>query len=320
MSINLHNLHDEVAIKFNEEIHLGRQSVLKFIKNNGDLFLDFSLQPFNDSHMLYGYNSLGYPMKIGFLDGKIYKIIMTHPQKYNRYLLTISYDGKEYYGFQIQKDVKTVQGEISKVISSINNEDTLVQGASRTDTGVHAMNQKVHFDSLRDMSEAKWLMLLNRQLDKHIYIKKVEKVHPLFHSRYDVCKKRYVYKIATDKFNPLEVDYTWFVENVDFDILKGSMQEITGEHDFISFSKGDLKNTVRKIFHTEVIQKDNEIELVFEGNGFLRHMIRLIVFQMIELATSKSKLSIAEILKEKSREHTVHLAPAGGLYLMNVIY
>ena len=78
MSINLHNLSDNVAIKFNDEVHFGKDSVKKFIKNNGDMFLNFDLEPIDDSHMLYGYNSLDYPVKMGFKDGKIQRIIITN--------------------------------------------------------------------------------------------------------------------------------------------------------------------------------------------------------------------------------------------------
>lgn len=320
MSINLHNLSDNVAIKYNDELHFGKESVIKFIKKNGNLFLDFDVNPIGNSHMLYGYNSLGNPVKIGFDKGKIQRIIMTSPQKYHRFLMTVSYDGKEYAGFQIQEDQPTIQGELSKIISAVNDEETLVQGASRTDAGVHAINQKAHFDSTRDIKSEKWLEILNHQLNKHIYVKSIIEVHPLFHSRYDVYKKRYTYRLKTKSFNPLKYDYSWYVENIDMEILKKSMEEIVGTHDFISYSKGEVKDTVRKIFNTEISENYYGINLIFEGNGFLRNMIRLLVQHMVELATGNSDVSVTDVLKEKSREHTKHMAPPNGLYLEEVIY
>ncbi len=320
MSINLENLHKDVAIKFNDEIHLGIESVKKFIIKNGNLFLDFKVSPYKDSRMLYGYNSLGYPVKIGLLDDKIQRIIITNPVEFKRYLMTVSYDGKQYYGFQAQKDLRTIQGELSRIISSINNEETLVQGASRTDSGVHAINQKVHFDTKRDLSESEWENVLNHQLEDYIYVKDVSKVHPLFHARYDVYKKRYVYKIKTGPYSPLEFDYYWHVEDFDLEILKKSMNDIIGKHDFTSFSKGDTGDSTRTIFHTEVLKKANKYYLVFEGDGFLRHMIRILVYKIIQIAQGKSEETISEILKQKNRENTKHMAPAGGLYLDEVIY
>ncbi len=320
MSINLHNLSNDVAIKYNDELHFGKESVIKFIKKNGDLFLDFEVGPIEGSHMLYGYNSLGNPVKIGFEKGLIQRIIMTNPLNYHRFLMTISYDGKEYSGFQIQEEQVTIQGELSKIISAVNDCETLVQGASRTDAGVHAINQKVHFDSTRDITPEKWLEILNHQLEKHIFVKSIVEVHPLFHARYDVYKKRYTYRLKTKSFNPLKFDYSWYVENVDVEILRNCMKEIMGTHDFVSYSKGEVKDTVRKIFHTELSENYYGINLIFEGDGFLRHMIRLLVFHMVELATGASDISITEVLKEKSREHTKHMAPANGLYLEEVIY
>ncbi len=320
MSINLHNLSDNVAIKFNDEVHFGKDSVKKFIKNNGDMFLNFDLKPIDDSHMLYGYNSLDYPVKMGFKDGKIQRIIITSPKEYLRYLITLSYDGRDFSGFQIQNKEKTIQGELSKIVSQINNKETLVQGASRTDAGVHAINQKAHFDTDRDLDLEKWIEIFNHQLDKHIYVKNITKVHPLFHARYDVYRKRYIYKLRINDYDPMKCDYSWFVEEVDITKLKQCMNELVGTYDFTSFSKGENEESVRTIYKTDIVEKRNEIILVFEGNGFLRHMIRLIVNYIIDFSKGKINIPIKEIIRERSREHTKHMAPASGLYLEKIFY
>ena len=152
--------------------------------------------------MIYGYNSFGNPFKLGFDDYHIQRIvIITESINYERFKVSLAYDGHDYFGFQIQKNQRTIQGELSKIISKVNSYDTLVQGASRTDAGVHANSMVIHFDTDKKLDSKKWLDVLNHQLPKDILIKSVEKAHPLFHSRYDVFKKRYIYKIKLFPFS-----------------------------------------------------------------------------------------------------------------------
>ena len=321
MDINVNNLCLDVGLKYNDSVILGKDKVVDFIRNNQDEFNNLCLNKIDDSKMLYGFNSNKNPIKIGFKNELIQRIIvLTKPIEYTRYKAVISYDGHQYNGFQIQKKQKTIQGELTKVVTNINGYETLVQGCSRTDTGVHANNFVIHFDSKREITANKWLELLNYQLPRDILIKKIVKTHPIFHSRYDVYKKRYIYKIKMNSENPFKINYEWNCKNIDINILRKNLEQLVGTHDFSSFCKGDPKNTIRTIYKVNLINVDDNLDLVFEGDGFLRYMIRIIVYTLYLQSTNKLELSIKEIIEEKNRKHTKNLAPSSGLYLDQIYY
>ncbi|MBI9008927.1 MAG: tRNA pseudouridine(38-40) synthase TruA [Tenericutes bacterium] len=321
MVFDIKTLHNEVGLKLDDLVVYGIDSVKKVIEENQELFEDLLLSLDDNSHMIYGYNKLGNPVKLGFEDELVNRIIlMTTLEDSKRFKAIISYDGHRYSGFQIQKDQITIQGELTKVIAFINGADTLIQGASRTDAGVHALNYVFHFNSDKPLTEEKWLNYLNTQLPKDIIVKSVKEVHPLFHTRYDVYKKRYIYKMVVNEINPFRINYEWFIKELNIEILEENLKQLVGTHDFKSFCKGDPDSTIRTIFNAELIQKQNELTLVFEGNGFLRYMIRIIVFALVQISNGNLELSISDIIKEKSREHTKNLAPAAGLYLEEITY
>ena len=321
MNLDINKLCIDVGLKYNDSVILGKEEVTKFIKKHPAKFNELYLNAIDNSQMLYGYNSEQNPIKIGYKNDLIQRIIIVaKPIKYTRYKAIISYDGHLYNGFQIQKNHKTIQGELSKVVSNINDYETLVQGASRTDTGVHAYHYVIHFDSIRGISSDRWVQLLNYHLPSDILVKEVTQTHPLFHSRYDVYKKRYLYKIRLNDLNPFRTNYEWDCKNLDLEILKNNLEQLVGEHDFTSFCKGEPKDTIRIIYKAEFQETEDGINLIFEGNGFLRYMIRIIVYTLYLQSTNKLTLSITDILKEKSRNHTKDLAPASGLYLDKIFY
>lgn len=321
MRIEPNHLTKDVGLKFDNQVILGIEEVTDFIESNQSCFEEMDLKPLQGSHMLYGYNSLGYAVKIGYQDSHIQRIIISSKApKYKRMKAIIAYDGFQYNGFQIQDKQKTIQGELSEIISSVNNEKTNVHGASRTDTGVHANYYVCHFDSKRKFSEDTWKELLNHRLPNDIFVKSMEETHPLFHSRYDVFMKRYVYRIRIGDRNPLKIKYEWAIKDLDINLIQQNLDMLMGTHDFSSFCKGHPDDTVRTIYRAEMVRNGDEIELIFEGNGFLRHMIRIIVYAVVQIATRKHQLSIADIMNEKNRNHTKHMAPACGLYLDYIEY
>lgn len=321
MIFDMKTLHADVGLKLDDLVVFGKDSVEKAIEEHQELFEDLEVVPDGDSHMIYGYNKFGNPVKIGFEGDLVNRIILlTKAVDSKRFKATISYDGHRYSGFQIQKDQTTIQGELTKAISFVNGTDTLIQGASRTDAGVHALNYVFHFNSDKPLTEEKWLDYLNTQLPKDIIVKSVKEVHPLFHTRYDVYKKRYIYKLVVNEKNPFRINYEWFIKEINIEILEENLKQLVGTHDFKSFCKGDPKSSIRTIFNAELIQKQNELTLVFEGNGFLRYMIRILVFALVQISNGNLELSISDIIEEKSREHTKNLAPAAGLYLEEITY
>lgn len=317
----MEKLSEKIGLKIDDEIIFGKRQVSEFINDNQNLFADLNLEFIDSKITQYGYNKYQHPVKITYIEGLIEKIVVvTDKPDYKRYKANISYDGTNFSGFQIQKNQRTVQGELTKLVNKINNDSQLVQGASRTDTSVHAENQVIHFDSNLDISVKKWQEIINHQLPKDIYIKNIKVVHPLFHSRYDVYKKKYIYKIYFGEYNPLLANYYLFEKNLDLDIIQENLKYLVGRHDFACFSKGDIEDSIRTIYLAKLIRKPNEINLEFIGNGFLRYMIRLIVGYLIKLSKAEVNLSIKEVLKTKSRKYTSTIAVANGLYLDKVIY
>lgn len=321
MKLDIFHLHQDVGLKYDELVMFGIEDVTNFIQKHLNTFIDLNVQPIQDSHMLYGYNSIGNPIKIGLENELIRRIIVqTQPYFHKRFVGTISYDGHLYNGFQIQTDQKTIQGELTNIVSNINGYETLVQGASRTDAGVHANNYTIHFDTIRDLSNEQWLELLNHQLPKDIFVHSVEETHPLFHSRYDVYMKKYIYKLTLNERNPFKVQYEWNIKTLDLDILRENLQQLIGTHNFLSFCKGNPDSPERTIYSAEVNVDENEIQIALEGNGFLRYMIRILVYALVQIAQKEINVTITDILNEQNRKHTKHLAPASGLYLDRITY
>lgn len=245
-----------------------------------------------------------------------------------RCCITFSYDGSNFAGYQKQPKMRTVQGEIEKVLKEINGDKKVdIHASGRTDAGVHALNQRAHFDIDIDITCDKLMKALNSMLPNDIYIKKVEEVDENFHARFNAIGKEYVYKINMGEYNPLERNYVYqYNKKLDVVAMERGMKYIEGTHDFRSFTKIDeeKEDYVRTVSQTNLIRdtKDvNKITLVFVGTGFLRYMVRNIVGTLIEIGEGKRKSEdIITILKEMDRTKAGKIANAEGLYLKNVFY
>lgn len=242
-----------------------------------------------------------------------------------RYLITFSYDGSKYYGYQKQPDKKSIQGELEKVLTQINsNTSVLVSASGRTDSGVHALNQKAHFDLNVDIPVEKLKNSINKMLSESIYIRNVEKVDDNFHARFDVKKKKYTYKINIGEYNPLDNNYIYqYNEPLDTNKMKEAIKTFIGEHDFTSFVKDAIEkeNCIRTIYSAYIEEENEIISITFEGNGFLRYMVRNMVGALIEVGSGKRKTEeIQEILDNKDRKTAGITAPSNGLYLVDVYY
>lgn len=312
---------EKSAMKIDDVLLFDKEKMHSYIKNNQILFKDLVLELSPYKHIAYGYNTLNQPIKIVYEDAFVQKIVLVKDMpKKHRIKMTLTYDGSNFHGFQVQNKERTVQGEFSKVISSMTQSDILVQGASRTDALVHARCQVIHFDTEIDLPNERWLEVLNYQLPKDIHVLNVEKVHPLFHSRYDVYQKRYVYKIHLGDYDPLLANYVLFDKNLDIQAMKEAIKDIEGTNDFSSFSKTQEGDMIRTIYHTAIYREGDILMIEMTGNGFLRYMVRLIVEYLIRIGKHKAKYSIKEVLELKNREVTNHIAPASGLYLEEIYY
>ncbi len=244
-----------------------------------------------------------------------------------RYLVNLTYDGSKFYGYQVQNDKKTVEGEIEKVLSKIFNKKINTIGASRTDRGVHAVNQYCHFDIDKDVNVKNLVHSMNSLLGKGIYIKKINKVTDSFHARYDVIKKEYIYKINMGEYDPISKDYVLqYCKKLDVVEIERALKYIEGTHDFKSFTAGDdvRDDYVRTIIQTNLIRdlkNVNMITISFLGTGFMRYMVRNLVGTLIQIGEGKYKSTdIIDILDAKDRRKAGMCADACGLYLKDVFY
>ena len=245
-----------------------------------------------------------------------------------RYLITFSYDGSKYNGYQKQPDKRTIQGELENVLTKLNHgEEVHIVASGRTDAGVHANNQKAHFDLMDEFDIEKLRRSLNKMISKDIYIKNIKKVGMDFHARFDVVCKEYCYKINMGDYNPIEKDYVLqYNKKLDTVEMERALKYLEGTHNFKSFAKAsDKRDTYeRTIIQANLIRdhKDiNHISIVFLGTGFLRYMVRNLVGTLIEIGEGKRKSEeIISILKSEDRKNAGKTAPACGLYLNDVIY
>lgn len=242
-----------------------------------------------------------------------------------RYKVTFSYDGSNFYGYQIQPGLRTVQSELEKAVSYLNRQTSTVTVASgRTDRGVHALGQVAHFDLSIDIPEYKVKMGLNSLLPEDIYVSIVEKVDDSFHARYMTTSKEYVYKINMGEYTPIKRNYVYQLNRkLDVDKMKEASLILLGKHDFRSFidSEDTRENTVREIYKIDFCVIDDEVSISFIGNGFMKYQIRNMVGALILVGLGKKTTSdIQFLLESKSREKALKGAPACGLYLKEVNY
>lgn len=240
-----------------------------------------------------------------------------------RILLNLSYNGHHYYGFQYQHDARTIQGEIEAILAEMHHREMRIHPASRTDRGVHARDQYIHFDTDLTIEPAKWAYILNTRLDDDIYIKSSMEVSPDFHVRYHPSKKTYRYKLYTGDKNPFYAHLKTHVSReLDIELLRKTAKDFIGTHDFTSFSsaKGVIQNRTRTIYDCHVEIDDSHIDLVITGTGFLYNMVRIIVAYMLQVATHERPRDTNAILAARDRTHVPRTAPAHGLYLEKIEY
>jgi len=243
-----------------------------------------------------------------------------------RYKCEISYDGSAYCGFQIQPKDRTVQGEIEKALKKLHKGiDVKIQASGRTDAGVHAVGQVIHFDSDLDIPIGKWELALNTLLPHDIVVTTTEAVSSGFHARYNVIGKEYRYFIQLgERRDPFKRNYAYYYPySLDLDAIREAMQHFIGEFDFTSFcsAKTDKEDKIRRITSMELMEEENMLIFSFKGNGFLYNMVRIIMGTLLDVGRGKKiPESIPAIIEGKNRKLAGKTASANGLYLWKVIY
>lgn len=242
-----------------------------------------------------------------------------------RIKLTIAYDGTNYCGWQVQPNGITIEEVLNKAIQKLTGEDILVIGASRTDSGVHALGNVAVFDTETTIPPEKLAMALNQRLPEDIVIVKSEEVHADFHPRYCDCSKTYEYHIINTRIpDPTRRLTNYFVSYVlDIEKMRQAAAYLVGEHDFVSFCnvRTDVESTVRTITGLEILTNGDEITIRITGNGFLYNMVRIIVGTLIRVGRGfYEPEKVKEILEAKDRKAAGVTAPAHGLVLVKIDY
>ena len=239
-----------------------------------------------------------------------------------RYFIKIQYDGSQFYGFQRQNSKKTVQQELEKALSIINKSPVGVKGAGRTDVGVHAYGQGVHFDLDIDIPVDRFMRAINSIVHPYIHVVECRKVSNDFHARFSVKRKKYVYKIWCGEYDPRKFDYyLMYDKEIDVNKLKECASVLLGRHDFHNFVSGCRDNYGMEIERIEIIERENEIQIVFTGKSFYRYMVRNLVGAMLDVNEGKcDKLLLRKMLEDKNFNYQLSCASAKGLYLEGVYY
>ena len=248
-----------------------------------------------------------------------------------RYFMTFSYDGSNFKGYQKQLKERTIQNELEKSLTKINSDIPVkVSASGRTDAGVHAYNQKAHFDMESAVEFSKLKHSLNSLLPDDIYVRGITTVADDFHARFSVKAKEYIYKINLGKYNPIERNYVYqYNKRLDIPEMERALKYIEGTHNFKAFTKVDKDDSenedyVRTIIQASLIRDTkniNNITISLLGTGFLRYMVRNIVGLLIEVGEGKLKSEdVIEIIASEDRTQAGICAPSCGLYLNDVYY
>ncbi|ASK61625.1 tRNA pseudouridine(38-40) synthase TruA [Virgibacillus phasianinus] len=239
----------------------------------------------------------------------------------------ISYDGTNFSGFQIQPKTRTVHGELEKALKKMHKGEPIrIHASGRTDTGVHAKRQTIHFDTPYDIPYENWKRALNTLLPADLYVREVEEAAASFHARYDVCEKEYRYYVWNEKEpDVFKHNYAYhFPYTLDISAIQSACKQLEGEHDFTTFSsaKATTKGSkVRTLYQVSCSKSGSEIEFIFRGSGFLYNMVRIIVGAMLDVGQGRRRQEdIGRLLTQKDRQLLGETVPAQGLYLWNVKY
>ena len=240
-----------------------------------------------------------------------------------RIKLVVAYDGTNYQGWKIQRNGETIESMLNRALQSLTGEPIRVMGASRTDSGVHALGNVAVFDTEARMPGDKFSYALNQRLPEDIRIQASCEVPGDFHPRYQETVKTYEYRILNREFPlpscRLNTYFTYYT--LDVDRMCQAAAFLTGEHDFKSFcaAGAQVKTTIRTIYDLQIRKDEDLLTIRITGNGFLYNMVRIIAGTLMKVGTGEWEPEyIEEILKAKDRRKAGPTAPAKGLTLLEI--
>ncbi len=242
-----------------------------------------------------------------------------------RIRLTVAYDGTNYHGWQVQPNGITIESELNRCLTELFGEPIQVIGASRTDSGVHALGNIAVFDTTARMPAEKVAYALNQRLPEDIRIQRSEEVAPDWHPRHVASRKTYEYRIYRGQFPmPVKRLYSLFTYHTpDVNKMREAAAYLEGEHDFKSFCQigAQVQTTVRTIYSAEVLEQGEDLVIRICGNRFLYNMVRIIAGTLLEVGQGKiAPCDMTKILEAKDRQAAGPTAPAHGLTLIKYEY
>lgn len=242
-----------------------------------------------------------------------------------RIALGVEYDGSQYHGWQAQNGLHTLQQVIEKALSRVADCEISVVCAGRTDTGVHATNQIIHFDCDKERNVRSWIYGANTFLPKDVRMKWGREMPDGFHARYTALSRRYRYIIYNSSIRPalFRSNVTWQYRQLNHSDMQKAGQHLIGENDFTSFRSVECQSNtpMRNVTQLEVSRKGDLILIDITANAFLHHMVRNIAGVLIAVGSGKQTVDwVHEVLLAKDRRLGAETAPPYGLYLVNVAY
>lgn len=242
-----------------------------------------------------------------------------------RIALAVEYDGSQYHGWQAQTGLHTVQQVVESAITQVADDPITVVCAGRTDTGVHATNQIIHFDCEKERSIRAWIHGVNSFLPKDVCIKWGREISSEFHARYSALSRRYRYVIYNASIRPalLRGNVTWQYRHLDHRIMAEAGKYLVGEHDYTSFRSVECQSNtpMRHISQLQVKRSGDLVMIDITANAFLHHMVRNIAGVLIAVGSGKKPVEwVKDVLQGKDRRLGAETAPPYGLYLVAVSY
>ena len=241
------------------------------------------------------------------------------------YQVTIAYDGTDFYGYQRQKNHRSVQGEIENALKSLGWMERTITSSGRTDTGVHAVGQVISFELTWKHSEEKLMSAINSSLPRDISAREVKTAPTGYHPRFSAKERQYLYQIVfTPNRNPILDRYFWRIwPKLDEELLKEGAEKLIGRHDFSSFGRPSKKggSTTRTVSSSKwQFFEDEKAFFRIRAESFLYHMVRRTVFLLVQVGQGKLTAIDLEKNLNGKRELPAGIAPAHGLFLEKVIY
>jgi tRNA pseudouridine38-40 synthase len=242
-----------------------------------------------------------------------------------RIAMGVEYDGSAFCGWQAQRDARTVQRALETAIARVADHPLRVHCAGRTDAGVHAVEQVIHFDTGARRSSRAWVLGTNVNLPADVAVAWAQPVSPGFHARFSALARHYRYRIRCRPTRPaLERGRAvWVHRPLDVERMQAAARQLVGEHDFSSFRAlaCQAKSPVRQVHYCRLDRRGEDILLRIGANGFLHHMVRNIAGVLIAIGRGQAPVSwVGELLDLKDRTLGGVTAPPHGLYLERVDY